>query len=145
MPWRVGLFTVWCAVYSAVWAVDANGAERSKSRPKKLGEATYMSNCEACHMMGKNVIKPGKDIVVSSKLASMDDFKAFLSEAHGVMPAFKKIADEPEVLSALYKFAKKLKDQKWTYVPPLEKTPTDPFQPPQEKKRGKDNNNSPAG
>ncbi len=44
-------------------------------------------------MMGKNVLKPGKDIVVSSKIADVKVFKEFISEKHGMMPAFPNIAE----------------------------------------------------
>lgn len=119
--------------FGVTW--NADGRDANAKLKKQSGEDTYMTNCEACHKMGKNVIKPGKDIVVSEKLVNLDEFKAFLSESHGVMPAFKEIADSPEIVSALYKFTKKLKNQNWEYVDKIDKTPV---QPPSEKRGDKD-------
>lgn len=134
--WRIAIFIV---LFASLAEATATAAERVKSNPKNTGKATYMANCEACHMMGKNVIKPGKDIVVSSKLATLDEFKAFLSESHGVMPAFEQLATDPEIVSALYRFTKKLKSQNWSYDPPIENQPVEPVQPPQKKKPGGNN------
>lgn len=107
---------------------------QAKSTPKKnSGKDIYMQSCEACHMMGKNVIKPGKDIVTSTRLASLEEFKSFLSESHGIMPNFRQIAESPEVVAALYKFAKKLKNQNWDYVDKIEKAPPEPSNPPPKK------------
>jgi mono/diheme cytochrome c family protein len=131
--WRIAF----CIVLFALLAdTAATAAERVKANPKTTGKAVYMARCEACHMMGMNVIKPGKDIVVSSKLVSLDEFKAFLTEPHGVMPAFEELANDSETVRALYKFTKKLKHQNWTYDPPIENQPAEPSQPPQKRKAG---------
>jgi mono/diheme cytochrome c family protein len=138
--WRVAL----CIVLFAVVAdTAATAADRVKANPKTTGKSVYMARCEACHMMGMNVIKPGKDIVVSNKLVSLDEFKEFLSEPHGVMPAFKELANDSETVKALYGFTKKLKHQNWTYYPPLENQPTEPAQPQKKQKPG--DNQKPAG
>ena len=91
----------------------------AKERRKKEGETIYLENCEACHMMGKNVIKPGKDIVTSNKIHTLDEFEKFISEEHGLMPAFPELVKEKKSL-LLYKFVKTLKNQDWTYEPPLD-------------------------
>ncbi len=92
----------------------------AKSPQLKKGESTYMASCEACHMAGKNVIKPGKDIVVSNKIQSVKLFGDFLREEHGVMPSFRRIADDKDVLVPLYKYVRTLKDQDWQYYPSKE-------------------------
>jgi hypothetical protein len=103
-----------------------SGFAKSSSNESKLGEKTYLASCECCHLMGKNVLKPGKDIVVSSKLASLNEFKQFLSEKHGLMPAFPKIVEDANVAKALYDYTKTLKNQAWTYEPEgIEKNPQD--------------------
>ncbi|MBX9671431.1 MAG: hypothetical protein K2X93_27830 [Candidatus Obscuribacterales bacterium] len=76
-----------------------------------------MANCEACHMLGKNVIKPRKDIVTSEKIANLRQFEKFLSERHGLMPDFRSIAADKKVLSSLFRYVKTLKDQEWEYYP----------------------------
>lgn len=110
------------------------GLAKSTPNRSKLGEKTYLASCECCHMMGKNVLKPGKDIVVSSKLASLSEFKEFLSEKHGMMPAFPQIAEDESIANALYLYAKKLKNQPWNYEPEgiekQEKQPGDEKSPP---------------
>lgn len=135
----VSLRTICCLLLGA-WCLnalcaDAMAADTRKATDKKLGKNTYMSNCEACHMMGKNVLKPGKDIVESTKLVSLEEFKTFLSQGRGMMPSFKKIADDPAVVEALYRYAKTLKTQNWNYEPPADHSPSEPV-PPVKKKQG---------
>lgn len=139
--WRNTIYLGLCLVFLSV--CDDAAAGESRKKQKALGKNTYMASCEACHMMGKNVLKPGKDIVVSSKLASKEEFKSFLSEGRGLMPAFKKIADDEIVVDALYRYTKTLKNQNWSYEPPLDDSPTEPIPPPQKKQREKDER--PAG
>ncbi len=100
----------------------------AKSEKVKNGEATYMANCEACHMAGKNVLKPRKDIVTSNKINNLKEFEKLLSEKHGLMPAFPQIIANKKVLASLFKYVKTLKDQVWEYYPPVddEKLPLPP-------------------
>lgn len=84
------------------------------------GQQIYMANCEACHMTGKNVIKPEKELVRSEKLANEDVFREFLKERHDVMPAFPDIAKDADSAKALFKFCRKLKRQSWEYKAPEE-------------------------
>lgn len=73
------------------------------------GDKIFAANCQACHAGGKNMIDPKKPIIGSKKLATKDTFKAFLSKAQGTMPAFNKIADNDEALTALHAYVKTLK------------------------------------
>ena len=83
----------------------------------------YMANCEACHLLsGENVIKPKKPIPRSTKLESIELFREFLSEKHGAMPNYSRLAKNDEALAALYRFTKTLKKQSWEYREPAEKT-----------------------
>lgn len=66
-------------------------------------------------MLGTNVIKPEKELVKSEKLASRKLFKDYLSQKHGVMPAFQEIADDTVNLKDLYAFVRKLKVSSWDY------------------------------
>ncbi len=92
----------------------------AKERQYKKGEAIYLENCESCHMMGKNVIKPGKDIVVSTKILTLEEFQNFLTKEHGIMPAFPNLAKDKKLSVPLYRFVKTLKNQEWEYYPPLD-------------------------
>ncbi|HEY9870911.1 MAG TPA: c-type cytochrome [Candidatus Obscuribacterales bacterium] len=102
---------------SAAALATAWSASDSKAKAPNRGETLYMANCEACHMQGKNVIKPDKEIVTSSKLASESLFQQYLSEKHGYMPAFPDIAAKDRDLRALYKYVRRLKMQSWAYEP----------------------------
>ena len=120
--------------------IDPGTAKSSKSEDLKNGEKTYMASCEACHMQGMNVIKPGKDIVVSTKISTVKEFKAFLSEKHGLMPSFEFIAEDDTVLRSLHKYVKTLKNQDWQYEPEgIERTP---IPSKQDKKPGQANQNA---
>lgn len=115
-------------------SIPAIGAKDSKSGSfKSNGERLYMANCEACHMLGSNVISPEKELVKSDKLATRKIFKEFLSEKHGVMPPFIDIANDPVNLKDLHTFTKKLKMSSWDYEvknePPGEVEPQVPNPP----------------
>jgi len=90
----------------------ARGGSRDSS-----GKSIYAANCESCHMAGKNVIKPEKEIITSAKLGSESIFKDFLKEKHGYMPAFPEIASQEKDLHALYKYVRTLKGQSWEFEP----------------------------
>lgn len=90
-------------------------AKESTSGKVSNGERLYMSNCEACHMLGTNVIKPDKELVKSEKLVSKLAFKQYISKKHGVMPPFSAIADDDKSLKDLYQYVRKLKQQSWSY------------------------------
>lgn len=73
------------------------------------GQKLFTVNCSGCHAGGQNIIDPKHPIIGSSKLASVDAFKAQLSTHKGGMPAFKKIAGNNADLKALLDYCKSLK------------------------------------
>src|SRR4030095_3108746 len=109
------------AFLAASWSPAKSGA-----RVPGQGEILYKANCEASHMTGQNVIKPEKDLITSSKLASESLFKEFLKEKHGYMPAFPEVAAQDKDLHALYKYVRKLKAQSWEYEPATPEIKQDP-------------------
>lgn len=90
-------------------------AKESSSGKVSNGERLYMSNCEACHMLGTNVIKPDKELVKSEKLVSKTVFQQYISKKHGVMPPFTQLADDEKSVKDLYKYVRTLKQQSWAY------------------------------
>jgi mono/diheme cytochrome c family protein len=106
-----------------------------EQKPQSPGEKVYMANCEACHLLGQNMIKPEKPIIASTKLISRNAFKEFLTEKHTIMPRFEAIANNEKDLKDLYAFVKKLKHQSWEYdqkeFRPAESPMKEP-QPPQQ-------------
>lgn len=91
------------------------GAKESRTTRQTNGERLYMANCEACHMSGKNVIKPEKELVRSEKIATQKIFKEFISKKHGVMPPFEDLANNSNSVKDLYHFVKQLKISSWEY------------------------------
>ncbi|MBI3309209.1 MAG: hypothetical protein HYZ79_07555 [Candidatus Melainabacteria bacterium] len=69
-------------------------------------------NCSGCHLKGQNLIKEDKPIIGSAKLKKKETFKEFISEPHPPMPSFKKIAENPQKLDALYKYVSSLMSEK---------------------------------
>lgn len=110
--------------------LQSAGGKGTRETAKDRGESLYMSNCEACHMSGSNVINPEKELVRSDKLTSRKIFKEYISQKHGYMPAFSDIANDTADLKDLYTFVRKLKMTSWDY-PATEPTPgrVEPKQP----------------
>lgn len=90
-------------------------SSKGASRPISRGEEIYQANCQSCHRMGRNPLKPEKHLAESSKLVSEGVFAEYLSEKHGLMPKFNKISDNENELRELFAFSKTLKDQSWEY------------------------------
>lgn len=109
--------TAWLAIivgFAATGLIMAPGFSANRmSKSQKNGEKLYMANCEACHMLGTNVIKPDKQLHSSEQLATRAMFKAYISKKHGVMPPFKQLADDEKSLKELYSFVRTLKGQDW--------------------------------
>ncbi|MBX9571015.1 MAG: c-type cytochrome [Candidatus Obscuribacterales bacterium] len=103
--------------FMLIFIPSLNARDSKPATVKSNGERLYMANCEACHMLGSNVIQPEKELVKSDKLATRKIFKEFLSEKHGVMPPFQDIANDTAGLKDLYTFVRKLKMTSWEYEP----------------------------
>ncbi len=101
---RTSLFAL---VSASLLSMSAAGSLSALAAPS--GDKIFAANCQACHAGGKNMIDPKKPIIGSKKLATKETFKAFLSRAQGTMPAFNKIADNDEALTALHTYVKTLK------------------------------------
>ena len=68
------------------------------------GHKLFKANCSGCHLNGKNLIKPDKPIISSSKLKSKQTFKDFLSSPPPPMPNFKTIANNNTQFNELYSY-----------------------------------------
>lgn len=76
-----------------------------------FGKNIFKKNCSGCHLGGKNVIKPDKPLIGSTKLKLKNSFKDFIQDPPPPMPKFKNIASEPKQLDALYKYVSSLKEK----------------------------------
>lgn len=75
---------------------------------EESGKLLFKSNCSGCHLNGKNLIKPEKPIIGSSKIKSKKIFGDFISSPVPPMPNFKNIAVNPHQLDALYTYVTSL-------------------------------------
>lgn len=82
--------------------------DNARAEKMSHGEQLYAENCQACHLIGKNIIKPKKTILSSKKLNSIGEFKSFLSRQNGEMPPYKTIVNNRNDLHDLYKYIKDL-------------------------------------
>jgi len=90
------------------------GAVHGQDVKTDRGEQLYAKNCEACHHVGENIIRPEKTMDRSLKISSKAAFKRFLSRQNGLMPPYLTIVRSDKDLSALYSYVKKLPDLKLT-------------------------------
>lgn len=74
------------------------------------GRAIYLKRCEVCHLIGRNLINPEKEIHNSKLLDDPKKLKEFLSHKNGVMPAFPKIASDELAVKQLRKFLQYAKE-----------------------------------
>lgn len=95
------------AIAAALLSGGLMSPERAIAAPS--GDKIYSMNCSGCHMNGGNSLSPSKPVKGSKKLATKEDFKAYLSKANGTMPPFPKVAGNDEALAALYNYCKTLK------------------------------------
>lgn len=72
------------------------------------GEKLFKANCSGCHLNGKNLIRPNKPIIGSSKLQSKESLKAFIESPPPPMPKFKNITEKKEQFDALYSYVTSL-------------------------------------
>ncbi len=79
-------------------------AAAEKPADIEAGEAIYMKKCEVCHLIGRNLLNPEKEIQNSKLLDDPKKLKEFLSRKNGTMPAFLKLANDDERLKELNKF-----------------------------------------
>ncbi|MBX9688808.1 MAG: c-type cytochrome [Candidatus Obscuribacterales bacterium] len=89
-------------------AAAAPSAERSPDF--QAGEKIYMKNCEVCHLIGRNLVNPKKEIQYSKIMEKEETLKAFLSHKNGKMPAFHKISESDEKIKQLREFLQYAKE-----------------------------------
>ena len=75
------------------------------------GAGLYQKNCEACHHIGENIIRPEKTMARSDKLKTKSEFKKFLARQNGLMPPYKTIVRSDKDLQALYLYIKQLNEK----------------------------------
>lgn len=78
--------------------------QTAESEEMQAGKALYMKKCEVCHLIGRNLINPEKEILNSKVFETEAKFKEFLSVKHGAMPAFAKIANDPKQVKSLIEY-----------------------------------------
>lgn len=89
-----------------VFLTSASAAMASPELPGdlKAGEKIYMSNCEVCHLIGRNLLNPNKEIQNSKLIDDPKKLKEWLSHKNGKMPAFADLAKDDEKLKHLSEF-----------------------------------------
>ena len=75
------------------------------------GARLYQKNCEVCHHIGENIIRPDKTLDKSAKLKTTAIFKRFLSRRNGLMPPYLTLTRNDKDLQALYAYIKTLNSQ----------------------------------
>jgi len=70
----------------------------------EAGQKIYMKNCEVCHLIGRNLINPAKEIQNSTIVADPKRLKEWLSRRNGIMPQFAHIAKNDIELRQLREF-----------------------------------------
>ena len=107
IPKFIKLFTIlflFSAIFSAYKSFSMSGMDLPKDSDSQPGAKMFKANCAGCHLNGKNLIKPDKPIISSSKLKSKQTFKDFLSSPPPPMPNFKTIANNNTQFNELYSY-----------------------------------------
>ncbi len=68
------------------------------------GEKIYMTNCEICHLIGRNLVNPEKEIQNSMIADDLSKLKEFLGRKNGKMPPFTSLAHDDKRLRDLHSF-----------------------------------------
>ncbi len=68
------------------------------------GKRIYMSNCEVCHLIGRNLLNPNKEIQNSKLLDDPKKLKEFLSKKNSTMPPFMELSRDDKQLKDLNQF-----------------------------------------
>ena len=87
----------------------AHTPKPAKPQPEKpadieIGKKIYMKNCEVCHLIGRNLVNPEKEIQNSKLIGEPKKLKEFLSHKNGKMPAFTEISKNDEEIKHLREF-----------------------------------------
>lgn len=97
------LMTICITAHASAKAEEAATIENEEL---EAGRKLYMKKCEVCHLIGRNLINPEKEILNSKLIDDPDKLKEFLSHKNGVMPAFAKISRDDKLLGKLNTFLK---------------------------------------
>lgn len=81
-------------------------AKPSKSEAIDIehGEKIYMTNCEICHLIGRNLVNPEKEIQNSKIADDITKLKEFLGKKNGKMPPFTSLSHDDKRLRDLHSF-----------------------------------------
>jgi mono/diheme cytochrome c family protein len=79
-------------------------AEPMRTTDMEAGEKIYMKNCEVCHLIGRNLLNPAKEIQNSAIVADPKKLRELLSHKNGIMPQFAHIAKNDTELKQLREF-----------------------------------------
>ncbi len=92
------------SVLIALMSSSAANAEPPTKGDFDDGKNIYMKNCEVCHLIGRNLVNPEKEIQNSKLLDDPKKLKEFLSHKNGSMPAFVHLAKDDKKLKDLNQF-----------------------------------------
>jgi hypothetical protein len=82
-------------IMAVIFLVTSMGIGQDKQKDK-TGREAFQTNCSPCHPDGGNVVKPGKPMKDSKKLANFKTFLAWIRNPVQTMPTFppSQITDE---------------------------------------------------
>ncbi len=92
------------AALATLSVMSASWADPEKVGDLETGRKIYMSNCEVCHLIGRNLLKPEKEIQNSKIMDNSQEVKEFLSHKNGTMPPFVEISKNDAEIKHLCEF-----------------------------------------
>lgn len=101
-----------CAFIVAAFVGGVGSGGSNANDAGSFGARIYAKNCESCHHIGENIIRPDKTMDKSAKLRTKAIFRRFLSRQNGLMPPYLTIVRNDKELTALYDYIKQLNARK---------------------------------
>lgn len=102
-------------------ALQATAQKTKQEEDFEAGKKIYMSNCEVCHLVGRNLVNPNKEIQNSPIIDDSKKLQKLLSHKNGVMPAFPSIAKNEKHIAQLRAFLEHARQNPSHVEKPLEK------------------------
>jgi mono/diheme cytochrome c family protein len=96
------------AALVAAAALVAPSLAKHPHKAKMDGEQVFKQYCSSCHLGGGNRVNEKRPLAGSKQLASMANFKSYLSAPPGHMPYYQSIVKDKQTLQSLYEYCKKL-------------------------------------
>ena len=102
-------------------ALQATAQKSKQEEDFEAGQKIYMNNCEVCHLIGRNLVNPNKEIQNSAIIDDPKKLQKLLSHKNGVMPAFPSIARNEKHIAQLRLFLEHARQNPSHVEKPLEK------------------------